>query len=144
MKKKRIVFLCPHNALRSVIAAALFNQAAAGRAVAESAGTEPGERVNERTIQVVKEVGINVSDLKPLRVMRTQLEDADRVISLDCPLDPELASVVAGKIEEWSMPDTAGKPVEAVRDVRDLIKARVDKLIAELDQQTLSVQSGEK
>ena len=127
-----VLFLCPHNALRSVIAAALLNQMAGGRARGESAGTEPDERVNERTVTVLREVGIEVGDEKPGKVSREQLERADRVISLGCPLPPELAAVTEGKIEEWPMPDTTGKPVEAVREVRELIKARVQRLIGEL------------
>ena len=128
-----VVFLCPHNAVRSVIAAALFNRAASGRARGESAGTEPDERVNERTVQVLREVGIDVSDVKPERVTREQLARADRVISLGCPLEPALAAAAAGKVEEWPMPDTTGKPVEALREVRDLIQGRVDRLVAELE-----------
>ena len=129
---KRVIFLCPHNALRSVIAAALFNRAAGGRAVAESGGTAPDERVNDRAIQVLREVGIDVADRRPERVTRAQLERADRVIGLNCPLDPELAAVAAGKLEEWPMPDTTGKPVETVRELRELIQARVERLIGEL------------
>ena len=128
-----VLFLCRHNALRSVIAAALFDQLASGRARGESAGTEPDERVNERAIQVLREVGIEVADRQPGRVSRAQLERAARVVSLGCPLEPGLASVAAGKIEEWPMPDTTGLPVEAVRDVRDLIGARVERLLHDLD-----------
>ncbi len=128
-----VVFLCPHNALRSVIAAALFNRAAAGRAHGESAGTEPDERVNDRTIQVLWEVGIDVTGLRPGRVSRLQLEQAERVVSLGCPLPPDLAATAAGKVEEWPMPDTAGKPIAAVREVRELINVRVNQLLDELD-----------
>ena len=131
---KTVVFLCPHNALRSVIAAALFNRDAAGRARGESAGTEPDPRVNDRTITVLREVGIDVADVRPERVTCEQLERADRVVSLGCPLEPELAAAAADKLEEWPMPDTTGKPVEAVREVRDLIQARVSRLLAELGQ----------
>ena len=131
---KTVVFLCPHNALRSVIAAALFNRDAAGRARGESAGTEPDPQVNDRTIAVLREVGIDVADLTPERVTREQLERADRVVSLGCPLEPELAAAAEGKLEEWPMPDTAGKPVEAVREVRDLIEVRVARLLDELGQ----------
>jgi arsenate reductase (thioredoxin) len=127
-----VVFLCPHNALRSVIAAALFNRAAGGAARGESAGTEPDERVNERTIAVLREVGIEVADERPARVTREQLDRAERVISLGCPLPPELSAAAAGKLEEWPMPDTTGRPLEAVREVRELIRARVDRLAAEL------------
>jgi arsenate reductase (thioredoxin) len=128
-----VLFLCPHNALRSVIAAALLNHQADGRARGESAGTEPDERVNDRTIAVLREVGIEVADEKPGRVTPEQLRRADRVVSLGCPLPSDLAAVAAGKIEEWPMPDTTGKPVEAVREVRDLINARVQQLVGELD-----------
>jgi arsenate reductase (thioredoxin) len=127
-----VLFLCPHNALRSVIAAALFNQQGNGAARGESAGTEPDGRVNDRTIAVLREVGIEVPDEKPGRVTPEQLRHATRVISLGCPLEPELAAIAAGKIEEWPMPDTAHKPVEAVREVRDLIGVRVQQLLGEL------------
>ena len=130
---QQVVFLCPHNALRSVIAAALFNQMANGRAYAESAGTEPAERVNERTVAVLREEGIDVSAVIPGRVSRELLERADRVITLTCPLDPELTAVAAGKSEDWPMPDTAGKPVDAVREVRELIKVRVERLLQEIE-----------
>ena len=132
---RTVVFLCPHNALRSVIAAALFNRDADGLARAESAGTGPDGRVNERTIAVLREVGLEVADVRPERVTREQLARADRVVSLGCPLEPELAAAAAGKLEEWPMPDTAGKPVEAVREVRELIKVRVERLLGELDNQ---------
>ena len=128
-----VVFLCPHNALRSVIARALFDARAGGRARAESAGTEPDERVNERTVAVLREVGIDVSGEIPLRVTAEQLRRADRVVSLGCPLPPDLAAAAAGKVEEWPMPDTAGKPVEAVREVRELIDAHVTRLLDELE-----------
>lgn len=133
MSTPNVLFLCPHNALRSVIAAALFNQLAAGRARGESAGTEPDEQVNDRTITVLREVGIEVADEKPGRVTREQFEQATRVVSLDCPLPPELNAVAADKLENWPMPDTSGKPVEAVREVRELIRARVEQLVGELD-----------
>jgi arsenate reductase len=132
MSTPSVLFLCPHNALRSVIAAALFNQLAAGRAHGESAGTEPDDRVNDRTITVLREVGLEVADGKPGKVTREQLEQATRVVSLDCPLPSELSAVAADKIENWPMPDTSGKPVEAVREVRDLIQARVEQLVGEM------------
>src|SRR5262245_2625915 len=105
MSTPTVLFLCPHNALRSVIAAALFNQRADGRAHAESAGTEPDDRVNERTVTVLREVGIGVANEPPGRLTAEQLEQATRVVSLDCPLPPDLAAIAAAKIENWPMPD---------------------------------------
>ena len=127
-----VLFLCPHNALRSVIAAALLNRLSDGRARGISAGTEPDERVNARTIAMLREIGIEVADEKPARLTAEQIEQADRVVSLDCPLPPDLATAAASKLETWPMPDTTGQPVEAVRAVRDLIQARVERLLAEL------------
>ena len=88
--------------------------------------------MNDRTITVHREVGIEVADERPGRVTRGQLEQATRVVSLDCPLPPELAAIAADKMETWPMPGTSGKPVEAVREVRDLIRARVERLVGEL------------
>jgi arsenate reductase len=82
---------------------------------------------------VLREVGIEVADEAPGRVTREQLEQATRVVSLDCPLPPELSAVAADKLENWPMPDTSGKPVEAVREVRELIRVRVEQLLAELE-----------
>ena len=132
MSTPTVLFLCPHNALRSVIAAALLNRLADGRAHGRSAGTEPDDRVNERTIAVLREIGIELADEQPGRVTAEQIEHADRVVSLDCPLPPELEALARAKIERWPMPDTSGKPVGAVREVRDLIRARVERLLAEL------------
>ena len=83
MTTPTILFLCPHNALRSVIAASLLNQLADGRARGISAGTEPDDRVNERAVTVLREVGIEVAAEKPGAVTREQLQRADRVVSLD-------------------------------------------------------------
>jgi arsenate reductase (thioredoxin) len=132
MTTPTVLFLCPHNALRSVIAAALLNRLSAGRVLGTSAGTEPDERVNDRTVTVLREIGIEVAEERPGRVTAAQIERADRVVSLDCPLPAALAAAAAGKIETWPMPDTTGKPVEAVREVRDLIQARVERLLEEL------------
>ena len=128
-----VLFLCPHNALRSVIAAALFNKLAAGRAHGASAGTEPDDRVNHRTIAGLREGGVEVADEKPGRVTPEQLRQADRVVSLGCPLEPALAAIAANEIEEWPMPGTANKPVGSVREVRDLIEVRVEQLLTDLD-----------
>lgn len=111
---------------------ALINHRGLPDLVAESARAEPHERVNERTIAVLREVGIDVADLKPQRLIPGLLERADRVIRLDWPLPSDLASIAAPKLETWPMPDTLGKPVETVREVRDLVGARVERLVGEL------------
>jgi arsenate reductase (thioredoxin) len=132
MQTPTVLFLCPHNALRSVIAAALCNRLAGGAVRAESAGTDPDERINERTVIVLREIGIEVDHAPPAKVTREQIGRATRVISLDCPLPDDLAAGAAPKLESWPMPDTSGKPVEAVREVRDLIDARVRLLLSAL------------
>ena len=132
MSTPTVLFLCPHNVLRSVIAAALFNRVADGTLRGESAGTEPDDLINERTVTVLREIGLEVGDAPPAKVSRVQIERAERVISLDCPLPPDLAGAAAHKLESWPMPDTSGKPVEAVRDVRELIEVRVRQLIEQL------------
>ena len=69
----------------------------------------------------------------PEQLTPAQIEHADRVVTLDCPLPPEFAKLIEGKTEAWSMPDTSGKPVDAVREVRELIRVRVQKLLDEID-----------
>ena len=128
-----VLFLCPHNALRSVIAAALFNQRADGRALGESAGTAAG-RPRERAHGHGSARGRHRSARGEAGPAHLRAAQAGRPGSSawTARLPPDLAAIAADKIENWPMPDTAGKPVEAVREVRELIRARVEQLLAEL------------
>lgn len=128
---KRVLFVCVHNSGRSQMAKAFFNQMGKGNAMADSAGTQPSQRVNPTVVQAMLEAGIDISDQKPKALTLELMENVDRVITMGCGAENVCpASFVP--TEDWQLEDPEGKPVEKVKQIRDEIKSRVEKLLKEL------------
>lgn len=125
-----ILFLCRQNAGRSQMAQAFFERMAPGHE-AISAGSEPAAAVHPEVVQVMKEVGIDLSDRLPRRVDPAMLDRADHVISMGCD-DPAVCDYPGRKVEDWSLPDPSGKPIDEVRRIRDDIEYRVQALALRL------------
>jgi arsenate reductase (thioredoxin) len=126
----RVLFVCGQNAGRSQMAAALFNRHARGRAVADSAGTRPATHVHPEVVEVMREVGLDLSSARP-QLMTTDLAaGAVRVVTMGCA-DGE-CPVVSAPVEDWGLPDPAGQPLETVRAIRDDIDTRVRSLVSAL------------
>jgi arsenate reductase len=98
---------------------------------AASAGSEPAAAVHPAVVQVMKEVGIDLSDRTPRRVDRAMLDQADHVISMGCD-DPAVCDYPGRKVEDWSLEDPSGKPIDEVRRIRDDIQYRVQALVLRL------------
>lgn len=128
-EKPRVLFVCVHNAGRSQMAAALFNRHAGGRAFADSAGTTPAARVHPEVVDVMREVGIDLSDAKPRLMSAGLAAGAARVITMGCG---DECPVVSAPVEDWGLPDPAGQPAAAVRAIRDDIDRRVRSLLSAL------------
>jgi len=126
-----VVFVCLHNAGRSQMSQALFEQAADGRHTASSAGTRPANRVHPEVIEVMRELGIEVADRRPRLLTRELAEHADVVVTMGC--GDECPFIPGKRYVDWDLPDPADRPIEEVRATRDEIKRRVEQLIAELD-----------
>jgi len=123
----KVIFACVHNAGRSQMAAAFFNQLAdATRAQAVSAGTQPSERVHPIVVDVMNEVGIDLSAQKPQRLTEGVASDARLLVTMGC--GDECPFVPALKVEDWPLQDPKGQPIEVVRQIRDDIKRRVTSL----------------
>ena len=128
---KTIIFACVHNAGRSQMAAAFFNQLADPKSArAISAGTEPGDRVHPQVNEVMKEVGIDLRSAKPQKLTDALARDANLLVTMGCG---EACPFVPGlQREDWPLPDPKGQPLDAVRKIRDEIKTRVQKLVNEI------------
>jgi len=123
-----VLFACIHNAGRSQMAAALFNQIAdPGKARALSAGTQPGAHVHPEVVQVMAEIGVDLSRTTPQRLTDALAADAQVLVTMGCgeacPLVPGLRRV------DWRLDDPKGQPLETVRRIRDEIRARVADLV---------------
>lgn len=123
-----VIFACVHNAGRSQMAAAWFNhlQVAPG-SVAVSAGTSPAERVHPEVVDVMREVGIDLSSARPRTLTADLARGADLLVTMgcgdQCPYVPGL------RVEDWPLEDPKGKPLARVREIRDEIRTRVAALI---------------
>jgi arsenate reductase (thioredoxin) len=126
-----VLFVCLHNAGRSQMSRALFEQAAQGRHTAASAGTEPAEQVHPEVLVAMKELGLDLSDQKP-KLLTTELaQEADVVVTMGCG---DACPYIPGKkYVDWDLTDPKGLPVEQVRGIRDDISKRVQELVHQLD-----------
>ena len=128
-----VLFVCLHNAGRSQMSRALFERAAAGRHTADSAGSDadPDGQVHPPVIEVMNELGIDLSERKPQKLSDELAQDADILVTMGCG---DACPYIPGKkYIDWDLPDPKGRPVEAVRVTRDEIERRVNQLVAELD-----------
>jgi protein-tyrosine-phosphatase len=125
-----VLFLCTHNAGRSQIALGYFNALAGDRAVAWSGGSEPGTSVNPAAVEVMAEIGIDISQEFPKPWTDEIVRAADVVITMGCG---DACPIFPGKrYEDWTITDPNGLGVEAVRPIRDEIKGRVESLLAQI------------
>jgi arsenate reductase len=125
---QKVIFACVHNAGRSQMAAAFFNQLADHtKAEAISAGTEPGLRVHPEVLSAMQEAGVDLSNAKPQKLTQELAEGASLIITMGCgdkcPYVPGL------RRDDWPLRDPKDLPVEEVRTIRDEIKDRVQNLI---------------
>ena len=125
------LFVCLHNAGRSQMSQALFERAAQGRHGARSAGTTPGDRVHPEVVAVMLELGIDLADRVPHELTEEDARWADVVVTMGC--GDECPYIPGRRYVDWDLPDPKGRPIEAVRAIRDEIAGRVDALVAELD-----------
>lgn len=114
------------------MAEAFFNHFAQGKAIAFSAGTRPEPILSTRTIDVMREVGIELDSIKPKRLTPEMLAEADRVITMGCYVEDACPSNSVAT-EDWALGNPKGRPIEEVRIIRDRIKSKVLELIKELD-----------
>jgi arsenate reductase len=125
LRMKTVIFACVHNAGRSQMAAAFASRYSNVRAI--SAGTEPAERVHPEVVEVMREVGIDLSQARPQKLTPELAQQADLLITMgcgdQCPYVPGL------RMEDWPLEDPKGKPIERVRDIREEIRRRVEHLV---------------
>ena len=123
-----VLFACVHNAGRSQMAAAWFNALAdPAKARAISAGTDPGPRVHPEVIAVMNEVGFDLSAAPTTKLTPELAAAASMLITMGCG---DQCPVVPGvKRDDWPLEDPKGKPIEAVRAIRDEIRSRVQELV---------------
>jgi arsenate reductase len=129
-KKPSVLFVCVHNAGRSQMAAGFLTHLGGNRVEVRSAGSIPGDQVNPSAVAAMAEVGIDISAQTPKILTTDAVQASDVVITMGCG---DACPIFPGKrYLDWDLEDPAGQGVEAVRPIRDEIKARIQALLPEL------------
>ena len=130
-KKASVLFVCVHNAGRSQMAAGYLQALAGDRVEVRSAGTAPRDTVNPSAVAAMLEEGIDISANTPKVLTDEAVKDSDYVITMGCG---DTCPYFPGKTYlDWPLDDPAGQGVDAVRPIRDAVRAKVEALIAEID-----------
>ncbi|QNE18213.1 hypothetical protein F1D05_10285 [Kribbella qitaiheensis] len=130
VSKPAVLFVCIHNAGRSQMAAGWLRHLAGDTVEIRSAGSEPANQINPIAIEAMREVGVEITGNTPQLLESEAVRDSDVVITMGCG---DACPIFPGKrYEDWELIDPAGQPIEVVREVRDDIRGRVEKLVADL------------
>jgi len=128
--KPTVLFVCVHNAGRSQMAAGYLRALAGDRVDVLSAGSEPKDVINPVAVAAMAEEGIDIADNTPKVLTVDAVRESDVVITMGCG---DACPIFPGKrYEDWQLDDPAGQAIEAVRPIRDEIRARIETLLTEL------------
>ena len=131
MSKPNVLFVCVHNAGRSQMAAGFMQHLAGEKVSVLSAGSAPKDSINPIAIAAMAEVGIDIAHNQPKVLTVEAVKESDAVITMGCG---DACPIFPGKrYEDWVLEDPAGQSIDVVRKIRDEIKQKVEKLLAELN-----------
>lgn len=125
-----VIFVCVHNAGRSQMAAGYMRHLSGGGVTVRSAGSMPADQINPVAVEAMLEHGIDIRDQQPKVLTEASVEISDAVITMGCG---DVCPYFPGKrYEDWVLDDPAGQGIEAIRPIRDEIRARVETLLGEI------------
>lgn len=127
--EKTILFVCVQNAGRSQIAEGFFKKYAPKGHKVISAGTVPTSQINPIAVEVMKEVGIDISNQKPKNLTEDMMRNATAIINMGCMDDKFCPTLFVPKVIDWGIEDPKDKPIEKVRQIRNEIEKRVLEII---------------
>jgi glutathione/glutaredoxin type arsenate reductase len=129
---KKVMFVCKKNSRRSQMAEGFANTLGAGKIQVSSSGLAASQ-VDPISVQVMAEIGIDISQQTSKPLSDFHPEDYDAVISLcGCGVNLPDDWVLREVFEDWQLDDPEGESLETFRRVRDEVKERVEALIEKL------------
>ncbi len=127
--KKTVLFVCVQNAGRSQMAEGFFKKYGPKGYEPISAGTVPTSQINPVAVEVMKEIGIDISKQKPKDLTEDMMRNAIAIINMGCMDDKFCPALFVPKVIDWGIEDPKDKPIEKVRQIRDEIEKRVLEII---------------
>ncbi|HYO60485.1 MAG TPA: low molecular weight phosphatase family protein [Actinomycetota bacterium] len=134
VERPAVLFVCVHNAGRSRMAEAFFNQLAGDRYKGISAGTDPASHSHPEVVEAMAEVHLPIDDSPGTLLTQQMADDALLVVGMGCAVE-EACPALQVPLEDWALDDPKGKPAEVVAEIRDMIEMRVRNLVARLDRE---------
>lgn len=130
---KTILFVCVENAERSRIAEGFFKKCAPNRFKTVSAGTKLAYQLNPMVVEVMKEVGIDISKQKSKELTEEMIRESYNAVNMGCMDKNFCPAIFVPKVIEWNLEDPKGKSIEEVRKIRDEIEKRIKELVSTLE-----------
>jgi protein-tyrosine-phosphatase len=129
-RKRRVIFVCVENSNRSQMAEAFARIHGGDRVEAFSAGSRPSGRINPKAIEVMREVGYDLTRHASKGLEEFNGKPFDAAVTMGC--GDECPLVLAKQRVDWQIPDPKHLPADEFRTVRDLIEKKVVKLLGTL------------
>lgn len=127
-----ILFVCVENAGRSQMAEGFFNKFAPEGYKAISAGTKPVSQINPAAVDVMREVGIDISNQKSKDITEDMMRNSTKIVNMGCMEKGACPTLLLHNVVDWKTEDPKGKSIEKTREIRDQIEQRVMELVAAL------------
>ena len=130
---KNVLFVCVENAGRSQMAESFFKKFTKDRFNVISAGTIPSKNLNPIVVQVMKEIGIDMTSQSPKTISNSMIDNSFKTVNMGCMDKESCPALFVKDVIEWNIQDPKEKTIEQVREIRDQIKSQVLNLIASID-----------
>ena len=127
----RMLFVCVGNSCRSQMAEGLARAMGGDRIEVASAGTMAADLVAPKAVQVMDELGIDITGQTPKALTREMLDTADRVFIMGCDAQRYCPAAWLEDAVDWDLEDPMGQGVEKYREVRDLVRGHVERTLRE-------------
>ena len=134
---KNVLFVCVENAGRSQMAESFFKKFTKDRFNVISAGTIPSKNLNPIVVQVMKEIGIDMTSQSPKTISNSMIDNSFKTVNMGCMDKESCPALFVKDVIEWNIQDPKEKTIEQVRKIRDQIKSEVLNLIKSIDNEKL-------
>jgi len=130
---KNVLFVCVENAGRSQMAEAFFRKFTENKFNVISAGTTPSPKLNPIVVQVMEEIGIDMTEQSPKTLSDSMISSSLKTVNMGCMDKESCPALFVKDVIDWNVPDPKEKTIDQVREIRDQIENKVLNLIATIN-----------
>ena len=130
---KNVLFVCVENAGRSQMAEACFRKFTENKFNVISAGTTPSPKLNPIVVQVMEEIGIDMTEQSPKTLSDSMISSSLKTVNMGCMDKESCPALFVKDVIDWNIPDPKEKTIDQVREIRDQIENKVLNLIATIN-----------